>query len=386
MTNKLYTNSAYSILIVLFILFLFSCKETTKHTENDNQYSFKVGIKKDPPSLLPLRKRSIESLQITPYVFLQLADFNPKTYKNEPILLTKMPEEIVVDTGEYKGTYKYDIKIKDEAKWDDGSPISAEDYLFTIKLMLNPMLDIHPAIWSMYSNIVGVELDKNDDKSCAVYTKRDYFMTKELVTNLEIYPEYFYDSAKVMRQIDFDLLKNKEEARKKLSETQGATELADKINGVYFTRDNFSGSGPYFVADWEANRYITLKKKNNWWGDNHKNTYLKNKPDEIIFKIIPDKTTSLTELKNGNIDFLKGISGSDFKAIRSDSALSKEFDCFNPLSNRFYSIVLNTSGKILSEREFRVALAHLIDVDYLIKTFGTGGEKRIISPINPERQ
>ena len=48
------------------------------------------------------------------------------------------------------------------------------------------------------------------------------------------------------------------------------------------------GLGPYKVTEWETGSYITVERKNNWWGDADSSIYNQNYPEEIIFKIIKD--------------------------------------------------------------------------------------------------
>ena len=44
-----------------------------------------------------------------------------------------------IDTGLYTGGIYFDIELSNDAKWDNGSPITAEDYLFTIKAINLPL-------------------------------------------------------------------------------------------------------------------------------------------------------------------------------------------------------------------------------------------------------
>ena len=46
------------------------------------------------------------------------------------------------------------------------------------------------------------------------------------------------------------------------------------------------GLGAYQVTEWVASQYITIEKKDNWWGAKDSSVYNKAYPDKIIFKII----------------------------------------------------------------------------------------------------
>jgi len=371
----------YSIFVLVLISFL-SCKDDIKV---DDKLKIRIGISREPSALLPFKRQGNVEKQINPYLYLQLADFDPITLKNIPVLLEKLPSETHIDTGKYRKTYRYNLSFKSNAKWDNGSSITGNDYLFSVKILLNPMIDMHPVIPSLYKNIIDIVVDKGNPQNFSVYAKDDYMLTKELVANMEIYPEYFYDSLKVMRNIDLQVLQNSKEALKVLEHIEGAKELAKKYNSSYFMRDNISNSGPYKLNKWLSNQYVELIKKENYWAKDVNNIYLKNNPDKIVFKILPDKTTALSELKNYNIDLLHNVNGSDFLKMKNDESYNKQFDFFSPLSLRYNVIILNNRRPILKDKNVRRALAHLIDMDFIIKMNGTGKEKRLISPIHPSK-
>lgn len=380
MSDKLVKN----IVLIVFILTAFiSCKSNVKVNNNS---VVKIGISREPSALLPFKRQGSVEKQINPYIYIQLADFDPVSLKNIPILLEKMPNETKIDTGIYKGTYRYDLIFRKIAKWDNGTSITGMDYLYSAKILLNPMIDMHPAIPSLYKNIVDIVLDEDNPQKLSVYAKSDYLLTKELVTNFEIYPEYFYDSIRVMRQIDLKTLLNSDDVSEKVAQIKGAKELAKKYNSSYFMRENISNSGPYRINKWLSNQYVELVKKENYWGNSLNDiTYLQNKPDKIIFKILPDKSTALSELKNNNIDILNNVSANDFLSMQNDSTYSERFNFYNPLTLKYNVVIINNRKPLLKDRNIRLALAHLIDIDFLIKMHGVGKEKRLVSPIHPSK-
>lgn len=250
----------YLISLFLLSILIFSCKENNEK----NNFSVVIGLNSDPQALLPIKRNSDIERQVNQYIFIQAADYDPFTLKNIPILFEKLPQEVLVKDGLYKNTYRYDLKFRPESKWENGSPITAYDYLFTIKMILIPGVEVHPALRLLYSNIRNIEIDKNDDKKFSVYTTSDYLLSDELVTNMEIFPEYFYDSLKTMRTIPLTALL----ANNNLNafNTNNKNDFATKINSAYFMRDHINGAGPYKLISWSPNNYIKLQKKQNWWG------------------------------------------------------------------------------------------------------------------------
>lgn len=381
MNNNYEMNKLYFLSLFLLSILIFSCKED----KEKSNFSVVIGLSADPQALLPIKRNSDIERQVNQYIFVQAADYDPFTLKNIPILFERLPEEILVKDGLYKNSYRYDLKFRPDAKWENGSPITAYDYLFTVKMILFPGVEVHPALRLLYSNIRNIEIDKNDDKKFSVYTTSDYLLSDELVTNMEIFPEYFYDSLKTMRNIPFKSFIEPDKQNK--LDTLNTAAFATKLNSAYFMRDHVSGAGPYKLQSWSPNNYIKLQKKQNWWGEDLKTIpYLNNNPDEIIYKIIADKNTALTELKSGNIDVLSGELGNDFIKMKSDLLYKDKFNFYNPLSTQYYSLLINNRNPFLKEKSVRKAISRLIDVELLIKTFGTGGERKTVSPIHPAKE
>ena len=88
-----------------------------------------------------------------------------------------------------------------------------------------------------------------------------------------------------------------------LSDTFNETEaLSDWFNS-YNDADNsykpnlLVGLGAYQVTEWEASQYITIEKKQNWWGENDSSIYNKAYPEKIIFKIIKEDASSYLAFK-----------------------------------------------------------------------------------------
>ena len=370
-------------IVLLFILssLLISCKQDNSPAESEEKFSVKIGLYSEPRTLFPVKRNGITERQVNQYIFIQGADYDPFSGNNTPVIFEKLPREISVDTGKYKDSYRYDLVIRKEAKWDNGKDITGYDYLFSVKTVLNPLAGIHPAIREAAGIIKGVEVDTLNPKRFSVFTAKNYMNSQELVTNIEIFPEYFYDSLYLLRKIPFKELKNIKKER--LLEIKGFEDYMKKINSAYYMRDHVAGAGPYGLESWESNRYIVLKEKNGYWGDKFKDIpSLQSYPHKLIFKIIADKTTAITELKNGNIDILPNVSGDAFKRMRDNPAYKDKFDFYNQLTMRFSILNLNNKNKILKDVLVRKAIAHLIDLDFFLKNYGTGGEKRLTVPVH----
>ncbi|NJN34264.1 MAG: hypothetical protein HC817_08455 [Saprospiraceae bacterium] len=85
----------------------------------------------------PLTTEDVNSVNVMDNIFLPLLDFDPQTFELVPVLAKSRPIISTVDTGKFKGGASYTYEIRDEAVWDNGAPVTAADYIFTVKAILN---------------------------------------------------------------------------------------------------------------------------------------------------------------------------------------------------------------------------------------------------------
>lgn len=117
------------------------------------------------------------------------------------------------------------------------------------------------------------------------------------------------------------------------------------------------GSGPFKLSKWVKGEQIEIVANGSYFGG-------KPKLEGIIFKIVPDQTISLLELKKGSVDLIQNEIPPDYlQTLKSDRRLKV---IIAPGTNYSY-IGLNLQDKILSVKKVRHALAHAIDRESIIK-------------------
>lgn len=83
---------------------------------------------------------------------------------------------------------------------------------------------------------------------------------------------------------------------------------------------------------------------------------------------------------------MSGINPKDFLAMQNDENVKKKFNLYTPISLRYSYVGLNMHDPKLADVRVRQALAHLLDVDRIIKQLGYGMGKRTIGPVNPSKK
>lgn len=367
-------NLAYISLLII-ITALTGCKNDPIAVNKD--FDVVVRINRDIGRINPILSNTSRSREVYQYVFLNLADYDPKTLKLTPVLAELLPEKVTLEDGRIK----YSFRILDDAVWDNGDPITAKDFLFTLKLAFHPGLT--SSNWKSTLAIIDeVILDPNDDKRLDFVISEETLNTLEVICSFEVYPEHIYDSEGVLSKIKFSEIKDEKFATSLLEQDSSFAAFANSFSSSKFAMDIVEGAGAYKIKDWETDQYIRLVRKENWWGSNYpERTILQANPAEILFQIIADETTALTQLKGGGIDVMKMTNGSAFKELQSDTGSNLNFH--KPKIRQYFFIAINNEDKLMQHKEVRQALALSIDVNKMIDVLEAGDAVPITGAIDP---
>ena len=366
----------YFIFTFLVIGSFLSCKNNPVNTES----TIHIRLKKDPDRLNPLIFPNPVAREVYQYIHASPADYDPVSLQLEPVLITKMPVEMTIDTGMYAGGIAFEIEFKKEARWDDGSPVTAKDYIFTMKAINLPLTDAGN-YRSFTENISDIIPDPDNERKCTVIFDREYMLALETVVNIELYPQYFYDSLNVLGAYAFRYFTRENADEVKNDKVLQA--FAEAFNSGTYSRDKISGAGPYKFISWTADQHIVLEKKADYWAKNTGTASLKQGPDKMIFHIIPDEVTAIAQLRLGNIDVINEISSQAYSELEQDNTIKDKFSFFHPALIKQYYILMNNEDPILRDVNVRKALAHLVDVGSIIRNFEQGKAVRSVGPVHP---
>jgi len=368
----------FSLLVIL--VFVSSCRNNEVLLQSESIIN--VRLDRDPQRINPVFATNTAAREVYPYVFLQLAEYDPVSLSLSPILAKSIPQKTNITQGEFEGGISYTFEILEEAVWTDGTPILASDYVFTLKAINHPGVAA-PSWKNLLNKISDVLIDKNNPKKFTVVYTEPYIKALSAAASFELFPEHVYDKSGVLKSIGLREIKN-EENHKRLASNEGFNEFATTFSDVIFNQENCTGSGPYILSDWETDQYIRLIRKENFWGNAYpERTFLQSNPKEIIFNIIPDEVTAITQLKSGQIDMMSIANGENYEQLIQEKT---ELQFYSAQIPRFYFIAMNNSSAKLQDKRVRKALSHLIDVDEFIELVEYGKARRTIGTILPFKE
>ena len=363
------------------LAFLVSCKSST---ESSSEYTVNVRLPSEPENLHPMLTKSSYGVQVSGQIMLPAAEFDPVTLQLSPLLITNVPTGEDVSDGKHAGGKVYKLQFRPEATWDDGSPVTAGDYIFTLKAAFNPYVT---SGWRTFLSFLSeVVPDPNDPKEVSVYVDSSYILTLETITNFFVYPAYVYDPENIMSGFELEQLSDPNTQWTPRQDSL-LKKFAEQFQSIRFFRDVIEGAGPYKFNSWVTGENISLKRKENWWGDKVANPplLLQAYPSAITYHIITDAATAEAALKSGLVDVLSEFPAASFINMKNDREWKDKFHFETSEIPQIYIIDMNHRDPVLSDQKIRKAFAYSIDYDGIMKNLLVGLGARAIGPIHPKR-
>ncbi|TYP58557.1 peptide ABC transporter substrate-binding protein [Thermosediminibacter litoriperuensis] len=313
-----------SMLIVAGILT--GCSNTATKSSKELVFS----IPSEPPTLDPQLATDQYSIIVGNAVFEGLVRYyDGKVYPG-------MAERW--DVSEDKKVYTFHLR---DAKWSDGSKVTAYDFEYSIKRLLDPKLASGYANQGYYIlNGEEYNLGKINDPNQVGVKALD---EKTLQITLKS-PTKYIES--LLGFISF--LPSKKELVEKYAEKYAAD--ADKM--VY--------NGPFIIKEWKHEQEIVLVKNPNYWAKD------KIKLEKVRILIITDPNTAYQMFENDELDFAD-VPTPLVEKVKSEGNALTYMDSFE----YFIRFNMKKEGKpYLANENFRKAIGFAIDrEDYINMAF-----------------
>ncbi len=377
------------LLLILIISTFTACKKQPKENANFKRTSNSVIIRMDGDAdrLNPFLVVTNYGRMVVENMFMYLLAYDPDDLALSTDLAVDRPVVADVTSGPFAGGVSYTFEILPEAVWDNGQPVTGNDYLFSVKALLNPLVQA-AAVRAYLADLADVQVDPSNPKKFTVTLRQKSFLGEETVGGLfAILPEYLFDPKGLLKNIPLSALTDAELAEELAGEEPRLKEFAEAFNSDPFSRDPalLKGCGPYELVSWEPGQRILLRKKANWWGAKaaKKRPSLQVYPDSLIFKPISNPATALAALQNEEVDAMAGLTPEDFLRLQADSSFNQVYQLNTVNGLAYYYIGVNARRPLLGDKLVRQALAHIVDADEIIREVFQGFGQRISGPVPP---
>ncbi|MEM8728051.1 MAG: peptide ABC transporter substrate-binding protein [Chlamydiota bacterium] len=236
-----------------------------------------------------------------------------------------------IDISEDRKTYTFHLK---ETEWSDGTPLTAQDFEYAWKMLIDPQSKSITAIPDLFYPIKNAEnfLKGNCHSDEVGITTVD---EKTLVVELEYPAQYFLNI--VCSPFFYPVPRH----------------IATK-DPQWCNKAGAVCNGPFMLSEWTINSEIRLVKNSRYWDREH--VYL----DGIDLLVCQNDQTALHLFENGTVDWV----GAPFMRIAHDC--SHQMLTETAPDSGIYFFVFNDDRYPLNNQKLRKALNHAIDRDTII--------------------
>ncbi|MBR1911239.1 MAG: hypothetical protein IJ828_02665 [Treponema sp.] len=362
-------------------LFLSSCKKKTE--ANEKTYTYRV-TSTAPSTWSPTDYQMGCESTILSLTADSLYSYVLNDTKDGHVTECCMASEFPIDvTSEYAGNpvygipqdadkgYAWKFNLRDDLVWEDGTPITADTFEYSLKQFLNPQMKNYRASAYYADTLVIANAEQyyegNADWQKVGFVKNsDHSYTLVLSTPMTDFMIVMYGSINLVKE---DLY----EANKK--------ESGNIIKSAYGTDiDKYASYGPYKIAEYQADKYIKLEKNENWFGYKafkDKNYY---QTTHVYIQFILEHATTLNMFLQGKLDEV-GLSSvdmdkygnSEYRIITPETYTAKmSFNIDKKSLKNEESEGINHS--IISYKDFRHAVSLSINREKFVSTVAIGSD------------
>ncbi|NRR02729.1 peptide ABC transporter substrate-binding protein [Brevibacillus sp. RS1.1] len=235
----------------------------------------------------------------------------------------------------------YTFTLRPEMKWSNGDPVTAHDYEYSWKRVLNPQTAAYePSALYYIQGAEAYNTGKGSVDDVQIKAKDDRTLIVGLKDPITYFPKIMMSRAYLpvnKKVVDAD--KN----------------WAAEAKGIVT-------NGPYTVGSWDHNSQLTIAKSQSYWEKE------KVAMDTVHFKMVNEATTYYQMFKTGALDLIDSL---PIDVIEQEKE-KEEYKSFPDYS--IYTYTFNVEEKPFTNAKIRQAFSYAIDRDILTKNVTKGGQ------------
>ena len=333
----------------------------------------------EPDILHPTNGTSAMRTEIFQYTQMYLVRLDHRTLQPAPALLTEMP--VSNDDGT-----SYTCELRNEVRWDNGSPLTATDVIFTAKANSCPLTD-NPHAKPYWENLLDIIPDDNNPLKFTVVMKKPYMHNVIFWGDWPIMQRSFFDSQGLL---DNFTLQQFADLNFNASSYDTLSRWANEYNSSKYSREPqyLTGLGMYKIDSWDPGISVTLERKQNHWTRSSTDIYETSYPDKIIFRVNKDPNSQVLDFKSQVLDGSINLSTKTLLQLQNDSIFSRNYNSKFTDSFNYTYIAMNMRPDGIKHRELftdkrvRRAMALLTPVDEMNRIINRSMNKRMTGPVS----
>ena len=324
---------------------------------DDAPQSLTLNIKVDPATLDPARGVATESISVERQLFRGLVRFDAD--------LTIIPDvAALVPSLENGGISRdgrtYVFQIRDEAEWSDGRPVTAEDFAFALRRVLNPTVaSPHAAAFHAIDGAAAYNTALTGEDGASV--SLDEATLDELRDAVAV-------TALDSDRLQITLTQPSPSFLQLLTLPAAFPVRADVIaehGDAWAQPGRLIGNGPFLLQAWQHDVRIVLSAVDGWWGGDVP-------LDRLVFRMTPDDNAAYAAYLAGELDVVE-VPTALLPSVLDDPALRDQLARTTDMTT--VTFVFNTRKAPFDDPDVRRAFAAALDRETFVGAI-TGGVGR----------
>lgn len=306
--------------------------QETSGQESEKQQVLRFSVVSEIPTLDPQKQNSMPSMEVSNAIYEGLYRMH-----NGKVIPGMAERHEVSEDGK---TYTFYLR---EAYWSDGKPVTAHDFEYGIKRLLDPATAADYAF-------AGFCIENGYEYCSGQITDPDLVGVKALddrTLQIKLTNPATYFAGYTNQPCFYPV-------RKDLVEKYGKDFGLEAANNVY--------NGPFILKEWKHEQGLVLVKNENYW---NKDAI---KLSEVDIYVVADSNTALSMYENGELDFVNVPMALSEKYIQTGEA-----KVYMNGAVDWLRLNLKAEGKPwMANLDFRKALNYALDREDYVKTVTKG--------------
>lgn len=352
MKKNIFTKpAAFMLMLVMLVsMFLTACggnkpadattkapNEATQGTQGTEVVSgenvINVHVGPEPNTIDPTLNTAVDGGTLINHAFEGLMKINDKG----EVVNAQAADVKVSDDG-----LVYTFTLRDDAKWSDGEPVTAENFVYSWRRSVDPATGSdYNYMLDMVANANEIMAGEVDPSELGVRAVDE----KTFEVTLAVATSYFLEIAAFPTTYPL---------REDIISANPDTWATEP--------DYYIGNGPYILESWEHQSKMIFVQNEQYYDVD------KLGPDKIIFNLYEDQNTILAAFKNGEILF-----GDDLPSEEIEAMTGNGLEISGQLGT--YFLAIQTQQEEFQDARVRQALALAIDRDFIVESVAKGGQQ-----------
>ena len=323
--------------------------EATEETASTGDFNITVNLASEPQTMDPALNTTSDGSNMANHLFEGLmkwedsgVEVNGSDGTAHSAQLAPGQAESYEKTENEDGTVTYTFKLRDGIKWSDGKDVTAGDFEYAWKRLVDP------ATAADYSYMLDCVVNANeiiagekDASELAVKAVDDKTFEVTLVNDLPYFEELCAFPA--MMPVRQDIIEKA---------------------GDNWTFDvaTYISNGAYKMKEWTHNSQIVVEKNENYYD------YEKLGPETITFKLMDNQNAMLSGFNSGELDFIEDVPQAEIANLIASGDM-KIVDYIGT-----YYVCFQTQKAPFDDARVRKAFSLAIDRTYIVNQVTQSGQ------------